>query len=90
MARTPSGGIADSAACEGLNADEETFARGLEGVIDKVLERLPSGERLVYGIHQEIGSAIAACLVRRYRAAGWGDVRIVPGATGAVTLVLAP
>lgn len=44
----------------------------------------------MYGIHQELPEPVAGALVERYRAAGWSDVRLRRGETGAYTLVLIP
>jgi hypothetical protein len=44
----------------------------------------------VYGIHQELSRPIAEALEVRYRAAGWREVRLNRGETGAHTLVLVP
>ena len=90
MARRPDGTVALREGCEELTAEERGFAEGLEGVIDRALQRLPPGERFVYGIHQGLPPAVAECIVRRYLAAGWSVARITPGATGASTLLLAP
>lgn len=46
------------------------------------------GDSFVYGIHQALSPRMMAALARRYREAGWGDVRIREGATGAFMLVL--
>jgi hypothetical protein len=90
MAIGPAGATGSAAACAELDAEEAAFVAGLEGVIDRALRGLRPGERFVYGIHQELAPRIADCLLRRYREAGWGEARILPGATGAATLVLAP
>lgn len=44
----------------------------------------------MYGIHQELPEEVAGALEVRYRAAGWSEVRIRRGETGAHTLVLVP
>jgi hypothetical protein len=90
MAVGPSGSSAGAAPCAELSAEEAAFVQGLEGVIDRALRGVRPGERFVYGIHQELPAPIAACVVRRYLAAGWAEATILPGATGAATLVLAP
>lgn len=90
MAVGPDGKAAAAAPCGELAAEEMAFVQGLEGVIDRALRGVPRGERFVYGIHQELAPAIGECLVRRYLEAGWREARILPGATGAATLVLAP
>jgi hypothetical protein len=90
MAMGPGGTAASPAPCAELGADERAFVQGLEGVIDRALRGIRPGERFVYGIHQALEPRIADCLLRRYREAGWADAEILPGATGAATLVLAP
>lgn len=90
MARGPDGSVAGSVDCADLSAEDRAFVLGLEGTIDRALQRLRPGERFVYGIHQELPDPIARCLIARYRAAGWTDVQVLPGATGAAMLVLAP
>lgn len=90
MARGPDGTVAPSLTCDELTAEERGFAAGLEGVIDRALQRLPRGDRFVYGIHQGLPAGVADCIVRRYLAAGWSVARITPGATGASTLLLDP
>ena len=74
---------------DGLSADEGAFLEGLEAAIDAALKRVPRGERLVYGIHQELSERMGERLAERYRSVGWGDVRLLPGATGGTTLVIA-
>ncbi len=76
--------------CLELSAEEAAFAQGLEGIIDRALRGVRPGERFVYGIHQALPERISECVVRRYLAAGWAEAIILPGATGAATLVLAP
>jgi hypothetical protein len=90
MAVGPGGTGAASAPCEELSAEEAAFVQGLEGVIDRALRGVRPGERFVYGIHQELAAPIARCVERRYLEAGWAEARVLPGATGAATLVLAP
>ncbi len=41
-----------------------------------------------YGIHQALSPRMRDVLERRYREAGWGDVRLTEGATGACIIVL--
>jgi hypothetical protein len=90
MAVGPGGRRATPAPCAELSADQAAFVQGLEGVIDRALQGLRPGERFVYGIHQELAGPIARCVERRYLEAGWAEARVLPGATGAATLVLAP
>jgi hypothetical protein len=78
------------ATCAGLSADEQAFLSGLEGVLDRAIAKLRPGERFVFGVHQELPPAVAECLVRRYREAGWAEVELIPGETGAYTLLLEP
>ena len=90
MALSPEGELAaKGTAYDRLPADGRVFLEGLEAAIDAVLRRVPRGERLVYGIHQELSEEMGESLAERYRSAGWGDVRLLPGATGAMTLVIA-
>lgn len=70
--------------------DDFAFLRGLEAAIDRALEGHRPGESFVYGIHQELSDDVAGALEARYRAAGWREVRIRPGETGAHILVLVP
>jgi hypothetical protein len=90
MAIGPGGSGGAIGQCAELSAEDAAFVQGLEGVIDRALRGVRPGERFVYGIHQELAPAIAECVVRRYLAAGWAEATILPGATGAATLVLAP
>jgi hypothetical protein len=90
MAVGPAGSGSAAEPCVELSAEETAFVLGLEGVIDRALRGVRPGERFVYGIHQELAAPIAGCIVRRYLAAGWAEARILPGATGAATLVLVP
>jgi hypothetical protein len=90
MAIGPGGVAVASPDCPGLGVEDLAFVRGLEGVIDRALRGVRPGERFVYGIHQELAPQIAECVVRRYLAAGWSEAVVLPGATGAATLVLAP
>ncbi len=89
MARAPDGTVLPFAPCEELGQEENGFVSGLEGVIDRALQNHPPGERFVFGIHQALSPSIERCLLARYRTAGWGEARVIPGATGAATLVLA-
>lgn len=90
MAVGPGGAGGAAAPCAGLGAEEVAFVLGLEGVIDRALRGVRPGERFVYGIHQELAAPLARCLEQRYLEAGWAEARVLPGATGAATLVLAP
>ena len=90
MASGPGGMETASAPCAELTAEEAAFVRGLEGMIDRALRGVRPGERFVYGIHQELTAPIARCVERRYLDAGWAEARVLSGATGASTLVLAP
>ena len=90
MARSPSGEVLSFGPCANLAEDHSGFVDGLEGVVDRALQNHRPGERFLFGIHQALPADVERCLIDRYRAAGWGDVRVVPGATGAATLVLAP
>ena len=90
MALGPGGLAGSTAPCEELDGEERAFLQGLEGVIDRALRGVRPGERFVYGIHQELAPRIAACLLRRYREAGWAEAEMLPGETGAATLVLSP
>lgn len=58
--------------------------------MDRALEGHREGESFVYGIHQELPAPVAEALRTRYRAAGWREVRVNQGETGAHTLVLIP
>lgn len=75
---------------EGMAPADRAFLEGLEGVIDRSMRNRKAGERVVFGVHQELAPQVGDCLVRRYLAAGWGTVRLVPTETGAATLFLAP
>jgi hypothetical protein len=91
MARGPDGTLREPAAAEpALDGDEAAFAAALERIVDRALERHPAGSRFVYGIHQELTPATGRLLAERYRSAGWRDVTLRPGATGAYLLVLTP
>ena len=73
-----------------LPPPEDGFVRGLEGTIDRALLRHPRGETFLYGILQELDPRAAALLVERYRVAGWGEVALREGLTGAYNLLLIP
>lgn len=93
MAIGPDGvrlGPPSTAELEALGEERVGFVRGLEGVVDRALERHPAGESFVYGIYQEMDPVTMDFLVRRYTAAGWGDAKLKPGLTGAFLLVLVP
>ena len=90
MAMGPGGSALETAPCAELTAEEAAFVQGLEGIIDRALHGVRPGERFVYGIHQALPDRISDCVLRRYRAAGWTEATILPGVTGAATLVLAP
>lgn len=89
MARSAEGVDFPSRPCDALDAEHNAFLTGLEGVIDRALRNHRPGARFVFGIHQALAPAIEECVVQRYRDAGWREVRVVPGATGAATLILA-
>jgi hypothetical protein len=93
MARGPdggplSGGLDRGAA--GLNRLEYELTAGLEEVIDRTLAGHRRGDPFVYGIHQALSPRMAEALRRRYREAGWREVILREGATGAHVLVLHP
>ena len=93
MARAPDGSSLEDPRPDdlaGLNEEQVGFLRGLEGIVDRALERHRRGESFVYGIHQELDPPVMEFLVRRYRAAGWAEVVLKPGMTGAFSLVLVP
>lgn len=90
MARGPDGTLHDPPAPAKPGDDDLAFATGLEKIIDRAMARLAPGERFVYGIHQALPAGVADHLVRRYRAAGWSEVRLKAGETGAYLLVLEP
>lgn len=90
MAVGPGGSVLEGAPCSELSTEEAVFAHGLESIIDRALASVRPGERFVYGIHQALPEQISECIVRRYLAAGWAEAVILPGLTGAATLVLAP
>ena len=73
---------------EGLNRMESELAFGLEKIIDRTLEGHRRGEPFVYGIHQALSPRMIDSLTRRYREAGWSELLIREGATGAFMLVL--
>lgn len=93
MARGPDGGVLppdEPGSAGGLSSEDLSFARGLEAIIDRALQRSPPGDAFVYGIHQGISGEAAEYLRARYSAAGWGEVSLKPGATGALLLSLYP
>lgn len=73
-----------------LGEEQVGFLRGLEGILDRALSGHRPGESFVYGIYQELEPAVVDFLVRRYTAAGWGEVKLKEGLTGAFTLILIP
>ena len=90
MAIGPDGRTAAATPCAELSAEESAFLQGLEGVIDRAMRGLRPGERFVYGIHEALAPRLVDCVLRRYREAGWAEAEMLPGATGAATLVLSP
>lgn len=70
--------------------DEVRLADGLAGVIDRALERHPSGEPFLYGIHQHLSPGARERLRQHYLEAGWSEVVLREGATGAHLLILTP
>lgn len=91
MAIGPDGGtLPPEVGFEGMAPADRAFLAGLEGVIDRSMRNRRPGERVVFGVHQELAPEVGGCLVRRYLAAGWRTVRLVPTDTGAATLFLAP
>lgn len=87
---TGSGRTGVDGAAVALTVDDFAFLRGLEAAIDRALVNHREGESFVYGIHQELSRPVAEALEVRYRAAGWREVRVKRGETGAQTLVLVP
>lgn len=76
---------------EGLNRIEFDLTLGLEKVIDWTLEqRHRAGDPFVYGIHQSLSPRMVEALRRRYAEAGWTEVILREGLTGAFMLVLHP
>lgn len=93
MAIGPDGarsGAPAQAELEALDEEQLGFLRGMEGILDRELSRHPRGESFVFGIYQELDAPTMDFLVRRYTAAGWSEVLLRPGLTGAHTLVLVP
>jgi hypothetical protein len=91
MARGPDGRvIAEEIDREaaGLNPIEFELASGLEKVLDGALAGFRGTGPFAYGIHQALSPRMKEVLARRYREAGWGDVRVTEGATGSCLLVL--
>jgi len=70
------------------SAEEAALADGLAAVIDRMLERHPAGDTFLYGIHQTISPGMLTYLRRHFRRAGWAQVTVREGATGAHLLVL--
>lgn len=79
-----------SGAKTALGADDFAFLLGLEAAIDRALDGHRPGESFVYGIHQEISAPVVEALQARYEGAGWSEVRVRRGETGAHTVVLIP
>lgn len=93
MARGPDGARLGAPGAEEvapLTDEQVGFVRGIEGVVDRALERHPAGDPFLFGIYQELDPPVREFLVRRYAAAGWGEVGLKPGLTGAFSLVLVP
>jgi hypothetical protein len=92
MARGPDGVTlaAELDDASGLNPAELTFTLGLEKIIDGALTGYRPGMPFVYGIHQALSPRMIEALRARYREAGWGEVLLREGATGAYMLVLRP
>lgn len=91
MARGPDGSFLphDLTAEEaGLNKLEFEMTRGLEQVLDGAVAGYQGSAPFAYGIHQALSPRMRDVLERRYREAGWGDVRLTEGATGACIIVL--
>jgi hypothetical protein len=72
-----------------LHAEDRAFVDALGAIVDRALESHRGGS-FVYGIHQELSSAMVAALRERYVGSGWSDVSLEPTATGAYLLVLRP
>jgi hypothetical protein len=91
MARGPDGRLVPDEIdreAAGLNPIEFELASGLEKVLDGALAGFRGGGPFAYGIHQALSPRMKDVLARRYREAGWGDVRVTEGATGSCLLVL--
>lgn len=91
MARGPDGGVVPGEidrAAEGLNPVEFELTSGLEKVLDDAIAGYRGAGPFAYGIHQALSPRMKEVLARRYREAGWGDVRVTDGATGSCLLVL--
>ena len=74
----------------GLNRMEHELAYGLEKIIDRAMDSHRWGDAFVYGIHQALSPRMMEVIRRRYREAGWSEVSLREGATGAYMLVLHP
>ena len=91
MARGPDGSSHPheiDRAAERLNSMEYELALGIEKVVDGAIAGYRGGGPFAYGIHQALSPRMRDVLARRYREAGWGDVRVTEGATGACIFVL--
>lgn len=91
MARGPDGStFPDEISCEaeGFNRMEFELTVGLEQVIDGAIRDYRGTGPFAYGVQQALSPKMKDVLARRYRAAGWSDVRISGGATGASVFVL--
>jgi hypothetical protein len=91
MARGPDGTVVSEEIdreAEGLNPLELELTSGLEKVLDGALASFRGPGPFAYGIHQALSPRMREVLARRYREAGWGDVRVTEGATGSCLLVL--
>ena len=91
MARGPDGQLATTEidrVAEHLNKVEYEMTLGLELVIDGAVQKFRGTGPFAYGISQALSPRMRDVLGRRYREAGWGDVRISEGATGGSVVVL--
>lgn len=92
MARGP-GGAGEAPELDegsGLNRAELEFTRGIEKIIDRALAGIPPGQPFIYGIHQGLSPRMMDALRARYRQAGWSEVILKEGLTGAYLLTLQP
>ncbi|HET7322025.1 MAG TPA: hypothetical protein VFI96_05995, partial [Longimicrobiaceae bacterium] len=69
---------------------EMEFTRGLEKIVDGALQGVPAGHPFIYGIHQGLSPRMMEALRTRYRQAGWSEVILTEGLTGAYMLTLRP
>jgi hypothetical protein len=91
MARGPDGQLTATAidpAAEHLNRVEYEMTVGLELVIDGAIQTFHATGPFAYGVSQALSPRMREVLGRRYREAGWGDVRVSEGATGGSVVVL--